>query len=125
MKYPNLRSEWVPVENPDGKGITHQTMKVYANDELVLEKQYDMFQTSAEYFIPVWDKRGRLLTEPTEVKVTVQAVSENFSSDIIESPIISLSGIGIDNPSNLSVSMMAFPEFFEEVEEELMPDRSV
>ena len=70
MKYPKLKAEWVPVENPDEKGVTHQNFKAYMNGELVFEKGYDPFQSSVEFFIPAWDERGNLLVDPSAVITT-------------------------------------------------------
>jgi|TARA_R110000744_G_scaffold336224_1_gene441537 hypothetical protein len=125
MKYPKLRSEWIPVENPAEKGITHQIFKSYINGELAFEKHYDLFQNSAEFFIPAWDVTGKLLVEPSTITTTVQAISYNFPSDIIMSEPMQLSGIGIDNPSNLEVFVMPFPENFQDYEVPVVPNSGV
>jgi len=125
MKYPKLKSEWVPVENPIEKGITHYDFKAYLNGELSYESSYGNFQSSAEFFIPAWDNKGNLLTEPSAVIATVQAISNNFSSDIITSEPIQLSGIGLDSPSNLEVFVMPFPENFQDYEVPMVPNSGV
>jgi hypothetical protein len=125
MKYPKLRAEWIPVENPDGKGITHQNFKAYINGELFFEEDYDPDQNSAEFVIrlpsydppiPPWNSTGKLNRESLTVTTTMQAISETFSSDVIESEPLHLSDIDIGNPSNLEVFVMPFPENYEEVD---------
>ena len=127
MKYPKLRAEWVPVENPIEKGITHQDFKAYINGKLFFEETYDQFQMSTEFVvripsydppIPPWNDTGKLNINhtPAVITTTVQAISDNFPSDVIESEPLHLSDIGIDNPSNLEVFVMPFPENPEEVD---------
>jgi len=92
---------------------------------LSYESSYGNFQSSAEFFIPAWDNKGNLLTEPSAVIATVQAISNNFSSDIITSEPIQLSGIGLDSPSNLEVFVMPFPENFQDYEVPMVPNSGV
>tara|TARA_R110002110_G_scaffold201091_4_gene411967 strand:+ start:130 stop:510 length:381 start_codon:yes stop_codon:yes gene_type:complete len=125
MKYPKLRSEWVPVENPTEKGITRYDFKAYLNGELYYENSHDYWQTSAEFFIPAWDDKGKLLVEPSAVIATVQAISDNFPSEVIVSEPIQLSSIGIGNPSNLEVFVMPFPENFQDYEVPVVPNSGV
>ena len=121
MKYPKLKAEWTPVENPMDKGIVRQVMKVYKNGELILGEEHDEWTHWSEFFVPAWDNRGGLLVEPTEIMFTVQAISDNFPSEIIASEIIQLSDIGIDSPSNLEVFVMPFPENYQEYEVPVVP----
>ena len=118
MKYPKLRAEWIPVENPpDFTGVRNQQiMKVYSNGELVLEEEHSEWERSADFFIPAWDEKGKLLAEPTEVMFTIQTISVNFPSEIIASETIHLASIGIDNPSNLEVFVLPFPENYQDYE---------
>tara|TARA_R100001377_G_C3155703_1_gene97907 strand:- start:221 stop:655 length:435 start_codon:yes stop_codon:yes gene_type:complete len=123
MKYPKLRAEWTPVENPnDFTGIRNeQTMKVYKNGVLFLEEEYPEWERSAEFFIPAWDSKGKLLVTPTEIMFTIQTLSPNFPSEIISSETIQLSDVGIDNPSNLEVFVMSFPENYQDYEAPIVP----
>lgn len=121
MKYPKLKAEWVAIDNPDEKGITHQSFKAYLNDELAYENTYDPPYNFAEFFIPAWDGKGRLLVKPSIVTTTVQAISDNFSSDIITSEPIQLSSVAIESPSNLEVFVMPFPENYQEYEVPVVP----
>ena len=125
MKYPKLKAEWTPVENPHEKGITHQNFKAYINGEMFCEQNVDEFQSSAEFVvrlpsydppIPPWNNTGGLNKEALTVTTTIQAMSDTFSSDVIESEPLHLSDIGIGNPSNLEVFVMPFPENYEEVD---------
>ena len=95
------------------------------NKELVFWSEYDEFQMSTEFFVPAWDNMGRLLVEPTEIMFTVQAISDNFSSEIISSEAIQLSGIGIDSPSSLEVFIMPFPENYQDYEVPVVPASGV
>ena len=139
MKNPILKGEWIPVENPEEKGITHQNFRAYIlavgatedlqkfqllNEALFFEKDYSPDQNSAEFPvripwynppIPPWNSNGELNLESLTVITTVQAISETFSSDIIESEPLHLSALDVGKPSGLQVSMMPFPEFYEEV----------
>ena len=115
MKYPKLTAKWQPVD-PQINGITHQTVKIYMNGELITEEENDPYQDSVEFFVPAWDFSGKLIVDPTETLVTVQAFSDNFASEIISSEPIQLSGIAIESPSNLEVFVMPFPENYQEYE---------
>mgnify|MGYP006095315051 FL=1 len=115
MKYPKLIARWQPVD-PQVNGITHQVVKIYMNGELITEKENDPYQDSVEFFVPAWDFSGKLIADPTETSVTVQAFSDNFASEIISSAPIQLSSIAIESPSNLEVFVMPFPENYQEYE---------
>ena len=91
------------------------------NGELAFEETCDEFQMSTEFFIPAWDDKGKLLVEPTEIMFTIQAISDNFSSEIVSSETIQLSGIGIESPSNLEVFVMPFPENYQDYEIPMVP----
>jgi len=121
MKYPKLKAEWIAIDNPYEKGITHQSFKAYLNDELTYENTYDPPHNFAEFFIPAWDDKGKLLVEPSIVTTTVQAISDNFSSDVITSEPIQLSSVAIESPSNLEVFVMPFPENYQEYEVPVVP----
>ena len=126
MKYPKLKSEWVPVENPHEKGITHYDFKAYLNGELLYENSYGYWENSeVEFFIPAWDDKGKLLMEPSAVIATVQAISDNFPSEIVMSEPIQLSDISIGNPSNLEVFVMPFPENFQDYEAPVVSNSGV
>ena len=125
MKYPKLRAEWVPLEDPHEKGITHQNFKAYINGELFCERNVGEFDDSVEFVIrlpsydppiPPWNNTGKLNKESLTVTTTIQAISDNFPSDVIESEPLHLSDIGIDNPSNLEVFVMPFPENYQDYE---------
>ena len=120
MKYPKLTAKWQPAD-PQINGITHQAVKIYMNGELITEKENDPYQDSVEFFVPAWDFSGKLIVDPTETLVTVQAFSDNFASEIISSEPIQLSGIAIESPSNLEVFVMPFPENYQEYEVPVVP----
>jgi len=136
MKYPKLKAEWTPVENPsDFTGVRNQqVMRVYKNGELFLEEEYPEWIASAEFFVPAWDNGGKLLVEPTEIMFTIQTFSplehdqlilegdvDSFSSEIITSDPIQLSSLSTDNPSNLEVFVMPFPENYQDYEVPVVP----
>ena len=131
MKYPKLKAAWTPVENPhDFTGVRNQqVVSVYKNGELILQEEHPEWVSSAEFFVPAWDKGGKLLIEPTEIMFTVQTFSpleydqkilegdvDSFSSEIISSETIQLSSLSTDDPSNLEVFVMPFPENYQEYE---------
>ena len=94
MKYPILKAEWIPVENPEEKGITHQNFRAYIlavgetedlqkfqllNEALFFEKDYSPDQNSAEFPvripwynppIPPWNSNGELNLESLTVITT-------------------------------------------------------
>jgi hypothetical protein len=115
MKYPKLTAKWQPADSQIN-GITHQAVKIYMNGELITEKGTDPYQDSVEFFVPAWDFSGKLIADPTETSVTVQAFSDNFASEIISSEPIQLSSLAIESPSNLEVFVMPFPENYQEYE---------
>ena len=72
MKYPILKAEWIPVENPEEQGITHQNFKAYLNGELFFEEDCDPNRNSAKFSvrmpwhdpaIPPWNSNGELNKE--------------------------------------------------------------
>jgi len=136
MKYPKLKAEWTPVENPsDFAGVRNQqVMRAYKNGELVLEEEYPEWISSSEFFVPAWDNGGKLLVEPTEIMFTIQTFSplerdqvilegdvDSFSSEIITSDPIQLSSLSTDDPSNLKVFVMPFPENYQDYEVPVVP----
>ena len=121
MKYPKLKAQWVAIDDPYEKGITYQIFKAYLNGELAYENTYDPSRNFAEFFVPAWDDKGKLLVEPSAVITTVQAISDNFSSDIITSEPIQLFSVAIESPSNLEVFVMPFPENYQEYEVPVVP----
>ena len=108
------------------------------NEELVLEEEYPEWIESAEFFVPAWDSGGKLLVEPTEIMFTIQTFSplehdqvilegdvDSFSSEIISSETIQLSSLSTDDPSNLEVFVMPFPENYQEYEIPVVPASGV
>ena len=68
-----------------------------------------------EFFIPAWDSKGNLLENQTRVYFTVEAKTDNFSSEIITSNVIQLESISMkEKPADLKVSVMPFPQFYQE-----------
>jgi hypothetical protein len=100
-------------------------MKVYKNGVLSLEEEHPEWVMSSEFFIPAWDDKGILLDNPTEIVFTIQTLSQNFPSEIVSSEAIQLSNIGIENPSNLEVFVMSFPENYQEHEVIIFPASGV
>ena len=127
IKYPKLKATWTPVENPsDFTGVRNsQVMKVYKNGSLFIEETYPEWERSAEFFIPAWDDKGKLLVTPTEIMFTIQTLSPIFPSEVVSSETIQLSDIGIENPSNLEVFVMSFPENYQEHEVIIFPASGV
>ena len=116
-----LNEIYVAILHPNG----HDGKISVENKELVYENNYDPDKSSAEFFVPAWDNMGGLLTDPFEILVTVQAISDTFPSEVISSEAIQLSAISIGNPSNLEVFVMPFPENYEEHEVSMVPASGV
>ncbi len=114
MKYPKIRAEWQPIHNPE-IDVRSQELKIYKNSELIQEYSLNRWDTSLEFFVPAWDKKGYLIQEPTRIYYTVEATTDNFSSEIVTSNVIELQSIAIDEkPTGLKVSVMPFPDFHQE-----------
>ena len=68
-----------------------------------------------EFFVPAWDKKGYLIQDPTRIYYTVEAITDNFSSEVTASNVIELQSIAIDEaPTDLKVSVLPFPEYHQE-----------
>ena len=68
-----------------------------------------------EFFVPAWDEKGNLLEDPTRIHYTVEAKTDNFASEVVSSNVIELQSIAIgENPTDLKVSVMPFPQFYQE-----------
>ncbi len=114
MKYPKIRAEWQPIYNPD-IDVKSQELKIYKNSELIQEHSLNRWDGSLEIFIPAWDEKGRLIQDPTRIYYTVEAITDNFSSEVIASNVIELQSVAIDEkPTDLKVSVMPFPDFYQE-----------
>ncbi len=114
MKYPKIRAEWQPIYNPD-IDVKSQELKIYKNSELIQEHSLNRWDGSLEIFIPAWDEKGRLIQDPTRIYYTVEAITDNFSSEVIASNVIELQSVAIDEkPTDLKVSVMPFPEVYQE-----------
>ena len=114
MKYPKIRAEWQPITNPE-INIKSQELKIYKNSELVQEYSLNRWEGSLELFVPAWDAKGYLIQDPTRIYYTVEAITDNFSSEVIASNVIELQSVAIDEkPTVLKVSVMPFPDFHQE-----------
>ena len=114
MKYPKIIAEWQPICNPD-IDVKSQELKIYKNSELIQEYSLNRWDASLEFFVPAWDKKGYLIQEPTRIYYTVEAITDNFSSEVIASNVIELQSVAIDEkPTDLKVSVMPFPDFHQE-----------
>ena len=114
MKYPKIRAEWQPITNPE-INIKSQELKIYKNSELVQEYSLNRWEGSLELFVPAWDAKGRLIQDPTRIYYTVEAITDNFSSEVIASNVVELQSVAIDEkPTDLKVSVMPFPDFHQE-----------
>ena len=114
MKYPKIRAEWQPITNPE-INIKSQELKIYKNSELVKEYSLNRWEGSLELFVPAWDAKGYLIQDPTRIYYTVEAITDNFSSEVAASNVIELQSIAIDEaPTDLKVSVMPFPDFHQE-----------
>ena len=114
MKYPKIKAEWQPISNPE-IDIKSQEVKIYKNSELIKEYSLNRWETSLEFFVPAWDNKGNLQQEPTRIYYTVEALTDNFSSEVVASNVIELESIAIDEkPTDLKVSVMPFPDFHQE-----------
>ena len=114
MKYPKIRAEWQPIGNSN-IDVKSQELKIYKNSELVQEYSLNRWEGSLEFFIPAWDEKGHLIQEPTRIYYTVEAITDNFSSEVVASNVVELQSIAIDEkPTDLKVSVMPFPDFHQE-----------
>ncbi len=114
MKYPKIKASWEPITNPE-IDIKSQELKIYNNSELIEEYSLNRWDRSLEFFVPVWDEKGYLIQDPTRIYYTVEAITDNFSSEVIASNVIELQSVAIDEkPTDLKVSVMPFPEFYQE-----------
>tara|TARA_Y100000817_G_scaffold5250_1_gene4516 strand:+ start:408 stop:812 length:405 start_codon:yes stop_codon:yes gene_type:complete len=114
MKYPKIRAEWQPIGNSN-IDVKSQELKIYKNSELVQEYSLNRWEGSLEFFIPAWDEKGHLIQDPTRIYYTVEAITDNFSSEVVASNVVELQSIAIDEkPTDLKVSVMPFPDFHQE-----------
>ena len=114
MKYPKIRAEWQPIGNPN-IDIKSQKLKIYKNSELIQEHSLNRWEGSLEFFVPAWDEKGHLIQDPTRIYYTVEAVTDNFSSEVVASNVVELQSVAIDEkPTDLKVSVMPFPDFHQE-----------
>jgi len=114
MKYPKIRASWEPITNPE-INIKSQELKIYKNSELLQEYSLNRWEGSLELFVPAWDAKGHLIQDPTRIYYTVEAITDNFSSEVIASNVIELQSVAIDEkPTDLKVSVMPFPDFHQE-----------
>ena len=114
MKYPKIKAEWEPISNPN-VNVTSQELKIYVNGSLKEQRAFDRWAREHKFFIPAWDSKGNLLENQTRVYFTVEAKTDNFSSEIITSNVIQLESISMkEKPADLKVSVMPFPQFYQE-----------
>ena len=114
MKYPKIRAEWKPIGNSN-IDVKSQELKIYKNSELVQEYSLNRWEGALEFFIPAWDEKGYLMQDPTRIYYTVEAITDNFSSEVVASNVVELQSIAIDEkPTDLKVSVMPFPDFHQE-----------
>ena len=114
MKYPKIKAEWRPIENPD-INVTSQELKIYVNGSLREKRVFDRWASEHEFFVPAWDQKGNLLEDTTRIYYTVEAKTDNFSSEVVASNIVQLESISVtEKPTDLKVSVMPFPEFYQE-----------
>ena len=85
MKYPKIKAEWRPIENPD-INVTSQELKIYVNGSLREKRVFDRWASEHEFFVPAWDQKGNLLEDSTRIYYTVEAKTDNFSSEVVASP---------------------------------------
>ena len=114
MKYPKIKAEWQPIYNPD-IDVKIQQLKIYKNSELIQEHSLNRWEGSLEFFVPAWDEKGYLIQDPTRIYYTVEAITDNFSSEVVASNVIELQSIAIDEaPTDLKVSVLPFPQYHQE-----------
>ena len=114
MKYPKIRAEWQPIENLE-INVTSQEFKIYVNGIRKGKEVFDRWVGEHEFFVPDWDEKGNLLEDPTRIHYTVEAKTDNFASEVVSSNVIELQSIAIgENPTDLKVSVMPFPQFYQE-----------
>jgi len=114
MKYPKIRAEWQPIENLE-INVTSQEFKIYVNGIRKGKEVFDRWTREHEFFVPAWDEKGNLLEDPTRIHYTVEAKTDTFASEVVSSNVIELQSIAIgENPTDLKVSVMPFPDFYQE-----------
>ena len=114
MKYPKIRAAWQPIENPE-VNVTSQELKIYINGSLREKRVFDRWTREHEFFVPAWDQKGNLLEDTTRVYYTVEAKTDNFSSEVVTSNVVQLENISVtEKPTDLKVSVMPFPDFHQE-----------
>ena len=114
MKYPKIKAEWQPIGNPE-INVTSQELKIYINGSLREKRVFDRWASEYEFFVPAWDQKGNLLEDTTRIYYTVEAKTDNFSSEVVTSNVVQLENISvIEKPTDLKVSVMPFPEFYQE-----------
>ena len=122
MKYPKIKAEWQPIENPD-INVTSQELKIYINGSLREKRVFDRWANEHEFFVPAWDQKGNLLEETTRIYYTVEAKTDNFSSEVVTSNVVQLENISVtEKPTDLKVSVMPFPEFYQEFNPQVSRD---
>ena len=122
MKYPKIRAVWQPIENLD-INVTSQELKIYINGSLREKRVFDRWVRGHEFFVPAWDQKGNLLEDTTRIYYTVEAKTDNFSSEVVTSNVLQLENISVtENPTNLKVSVMPFPEFYQEFNPQVSRD---
>ena len=114
MKYPKIKAEWRPIESPD-INVTSQELKIYVNGSLREKRVFDRWASEHEFFVPAWDQKGNLLEDTTRIYYTVEAKTDNFSSEVVASNVVQLESISVtEKPTDLKVSVMPFQEFYQE-----------
>ena len=120
MKYPKLKATWTIADNDD---VTKQIVKIYGSSDmdrtderLMLSEDVEPFIYEFEFFIPAWDFTGRLIEANKNIRFTVQAITDNFPSMIVESNMIELQDISVESPSGAKLEMLPFPDFYKEIE---------
>ena len=122
MKYPKIRAEWRPIENLD-INVTSQEFKIYVNGIRKGKEIFDRWVRDHEFFVPAWDQKGNLLEDTTRIYYTVEAKTDNFSSEVVTSNVVQLENISvIEKPTDLKVSVMPFPEFYQEFNPQVSRD---
>ena len=122
MKYPKIRAEWQPIENLE-INVTSQEFKIYVNGIRKGKEVFDRWVGEHEFFVPAWDQKGNLLEDTTRVYYTVEAKTDNFSSEVVTSNVVQLENISVtEKPTDLKVSVMPFPEFYQEFNPQVSRD---
>jgi hypothetical protein len=122
MKYPKIRAEWRPIESPE-INVTSQELKIYVNGSLREKRVFDRWASEHEFFVPAWDQKGNLLEDTTRIYYTVEAKTDNFSSEVVASNAVQLESISVtEKPTDLKVSVMPFPKFYQEFDPQIPRD---